>query len=319
MPSYFLICNGNVICNGKKWQQVPTTHNHPHGMHQLTMFTRKLIEHTSHREQVSPSYISGGLSTYIFSVSVFLHGWKASASKGKSRSDNAKLKAHPAQELHKPSRMAVVGADKGKKARISAASARAHTRNSPSQSRSSSFSTAGSFLCFSLPIHPPIFLRFSLPPSVLFCAWNSKNRSCSGWTSDSKLGGEGNIIHGGNFFWGVAGILVWSVLLLLVAVAASLVFKTITPPPPKLLNSSSPDGLAVTAPRVRMRDGRFLAYKERGVPREMAQYHLISVHGYGRSRHDIFRASEVGPHHHHHHFASSFCFKCMGFAHKKIW
>jgi len=168
MTSYFLICNRNVICNGKKWQQVPTTHNHPHGMHQLTMFTRKLIQHTSHREQVSPSYISGGLSTYIFSVSVFLHGWKASASKGKSRSDNAKLKAHPAQELHKPTRMVVVGAEKGKKARISAASARAHTRNTPSQSRSSSFSTAGSFLCFSLPIHPPIFLGFFLCP--VFCS-----------------------------------------------------------------------------------------------------------------------------------------------------
>jgi pimeloyl-ACP methyl ester carboxylesterase len=126
--------------------------------------------------------------------------------------------------------MAVVGAEKGKKARISAASARAHTRNSPSENRSSSFSTAG--------------------------------------------------------------ILVWSVLLLLVGVAASLVFKSITPPPPKLLNSSSPGGLTVTAPRVRMRDGRFLAYKERGVPREIAQYHVISVHGYGRSRHDIFRASE---------------------------
>ncbi len=125
-------------------------------------------------------------------------------------------------------------------------------------------------------------------------------------------------MHGGKFFLGVAGILVWSVLLLLVAVAATLVFKSITPPPPKLLNSSSPDGLTVTAPRVRMRDGRFLAYKERGVPREMAQYHVISVHGYGRSRHDIFRASEVGAHHHHA-FASSFCFKCMGFSHRKIW
>ncbi|CAM6018679.1 unnamed protein product [Sphagnum balticum] len=41
-----------------------------------------------------------------------------------------------------------------------------------------------------------------------------------------------------------------------------------------------------------MRDGQFLAYKERGVPREMAQYHVISVHGYGSSRHDILRVSE---------------------------
>jgi hypothetical protein len=160
MASYFVSCNGNgnVICNGKKWQQVPITHNHPHAMHQLTMLTRKSIEHTSHREQVSPSYISVGLSwTHICSVLVFLHGWKATASNGKSRCDSAKLKAHPAPELHKESRMAVVGGEIDKKARISAACARAYTRNSPSKSRSSSFSTAGSFLWFSLPIHPPIF------------------------------------------------------------------------------------------------------------------------------------------------------------------
>ncbi len=276
----------------------------------------------SSRTGVAVIHLSRSVDPHLHCFRFPPRGVKQSASKGKSRCATAKLKAHPAQELHKQSRMAVVGAEKGKKARISAASARAHTRNSPSESRSSSFSTAGSFLCFSLPIHPPIFatilLGFSLPPSVLFSAWNSKNRSCSGWTSDSKLGGERNAIHGGNFFLGVAGILVWSVLLLLLAVAASLVLKTITPPPPKLLNSSSPDGLTVTAPRVRMRDGRFLAYKERGVPRETAQYHVISVHGYGRSRHDIFRASEVGPHHHHA-FTSSFCFKCLGFSCKKIW
>ncbi|CAK9212240.1 unnamed protein product [Sphagnum troendelagicum] len=76
MTSYFVICNGNgnVICNGKNWQQVPTTHNHPHGMHQLTMFTTKSIENTSHREQESPSYISVGLLTHICIVLVLLHG-----------------------------------------------------------------------------------------------------------------------------------------------------------------------------------------------------------------------------------------------------
>lgn len=76
MTSYFIIYNGNgnVICNGKKWQQVPTTHNHPHGMHRLTMFTMKSIEHTSHREQESPSYISVGLLTHICIVLVLLDG-----------------------------------------------------------------------------------------------------------------------------------------------------------------------------------------------------------------------------------------------------
>ncbi len=57
--------------------------------------------------------------------------------------------------------------------------------------------------------HPPTHLfRVFSTPSVLFSAWNSKNRSCSGWTSDSKLGGEGNAIHGGNFFGGWQGF--WS-------------------------------------------------------------------------------------------------------------
>jgi hypothetical protein len=184
----------------------------------------------SSRTGVAVIHLSRSVDPHLHCFRFPPRGVKQSASKGKSRCATAKLKAHPAQELHKQSRMAVVGAEKGKKARISPASARSHTQNSPSESRSSFISTAG--------------------------------------------------------------ILVWSVLLLLLAVAASLVFKTITPPPPKLLNSSSPDGLTVTAPRVRMRDGRFLAYKERGVPRETAQYHVISVHGYGRSRHDIFRASE---------------------------
>lgn len=61
------------------------------------------------------------------------------------------------------------------------------------------------------------------------------------------------------------------------------------------------NGPPVTAPRVQMRDGRFLAYKEDGVQRANAKYKIIAVHGYGGSRHAMLGGlSEVQ------HLSSSF-------------
>lgn len=65
-------------------------------------------------------------------------------------------------------------------------------------------------------------------------------------------------------------------------IVGSMIYKAITPPPFKVLNS--PDGPKVTAPRIEMRDGRYLAYKETGVKRERASHYIIHVHGYGGSR-----------------------------------
>ncbi|CAL9053558.1 unnamed protein product [Musa banksii] len=63
----------------------------------------------------------------------------------------------------------------------------------------------------------------------------------------------------------------------------------IRPPPPTPCGSE--DGPPVTAPRIRLRDGRFLAYSETGVPRERAAYKIVHCHGFGSSRLDSPRSS----------------------------
>ncbi|XLR41135.1 hypothetical protein S83_025795 [Arachis hypogaea] len=57
-------------------------------------------------------------------------------------------------------------------------------------------------------------------------------------------------------------------------------YKRIMPPPPK-----GPP--VITSPRIKLRDGRHLAYSERGVLRENATYKVILVHGYDSSK-DIY-------------------------------
>ncbi|CAF1863041.1 unnamed protein product [Brassica oleracea] len=44
--------------------------------------------------------------------------------------------------------------------------------------------------------------------------------------------------------------------------------------------------------RVKLRDGRFLAYKERGVPKNEAKYKIILIHGFGSSKEMNFSASK---------------------------
>ncbi|KAJ3671333.1 hypothetical protein LUZ60_007412 [Juncus effusus] len=62
------------------------------------------------------------------------------------------------------------------------------------------------------------------------------------------------------------------------------------PPPPKLCGS--PDGPPVTSPRIRLSDGRFLAYKEWGVPKEKATYKLILCHAFDSTKDFPFPASQ---------------------------
>ncbi|KAA8539142.1 hypothetical protein F0562_025834 [Nyssa sinensis] len=67
------------------------------------------------------------------------------------------------------------------------------------------------------------------------------------------------------------GLLVWA-------------YQSIRPPTPNICASlGSPP---ITAPRIKLRDGRHLANKEHGVPKEMAKYKIIFVHGFSSSRHD---------------------------------
>ncbi|XP_042494357.1 putative aminoacrylate hydrolase RutD isoform X2 [Macadamia integrifolia] len=66
-------------------------------------------------------------------------------------------------------------------------------------------------------------------------------------------------------------------------------YQAIQPPPPKICGS--PGGPPVTAPRIKLRDGRHLAYRENGVPRLKAKYKIIWVHGIESCRHDVMQLS----------------------------
>ncbi|XP_022142422.1 uncharacterized protein LOC111012560 [Momordica charantia] len=68
------------------------------------------------------------------------------------------------------------------------------------------------------------------------------------------------------------------------AVGVGWVYKGLKPPPPK--------AYAVSSPRVKLSDGRHLAYKEVGVPKEEAQYKIIVSHGYDDSKDMHFPASQ---------------------------
>lgn len=63
------------------------------------------------------------------------------------------------------------------------------------------------------------------------------------------------------------------------------------PPPPKICGT--PGGPPITSPRIQLRDGRYLAYKEDGVPKEKANYKIILVHGFDSSKENSFPASQV--------------------------
>lgn len=71
-------------------------------------------------------------------------------------------------------------------------------------------------------------------------------------------------------------------VLLVGVIVGSMIYKAITPPPFKELNS--PDGPKVTAPRIELRDGRHLAYKEWGVKKDRASHFIVHIHGYAGSR-----------------------------------
>ncbi|KAE8037444.1 hypothetical protein FH972_010031 [Carpinus fangiana] len=68
---------------------------------------------------------------------------------------------------------------------------------------------------------------------------------------------------------------------IVVALAVSFLgwaYRALKPPPPKICGS--PDGPPITSPRVKLSEGRHLAYRESGVPKEVAKYKIIAVHGY---------------------------------------
>jgi len=51
-------------------------------------------------------------------------------------------------------------------------------------------------------------------------------------------------------------------------------YSAMQPPPPKICGT--PDGPSVTSPRIKHSDGRYLAYKEHGLPRDQENIRLCS-------------------------------------------
>ncbi|XP_038701240.1 uncharacterized protein LOC119998094 isoform X2 [Tripterygium wilfordii] len=67
----------------------------------------------------------------------------------------------------------------------------------------------------------------------------------------------------------------------------------IKPPLPKICGT--PDGPPVTAPRIKLSDGRHLAYKEHGVSKRVAKHKIIFVHPFDTCRHDAVIATFISP------------------------
>eukprot|EP00262_Sarcandra_glabra_P013707 TRINITY_DN3869_c0_g1_i2.p1 TRINITY_DN3869_c0_g1~~TRINITY_DN3869_c0_g1_i2.p1 ORF type:complete len:350 (+),score=43.84 TRINITY_DN3869_c0_g1_i2:53-1102(+) len=80
------------------------------------------------------------------------------------------------------------------------------------------------------------------------------------------------------------------VILVLVMGILGWAYQAIQPPPPKICGSSN--GPPVTSTRVRLRDGRHMAYMEQGVPKEMAKYKIVLVHGFDGTKEFSLPASQ---------------------------
>lgn len=59
-------------------------------------------------------------------------------------------------------------------------------------------------------------------------------------------------------------------------------YQALKPLPPKICGSRN--GPPVTSPRVKLSDGRYLAYREIGTPKEEAKYKVVVIHGFDSSK-----------------------------------
>ncbi|CAA2973709.1 uncharacterized protein LOC111381016 [Olea europaea var. sylvestris] len=81
----------------------------------------------------------------------------------------------------------------------------------------------------------------------------------------------------------------WKIMVVLLIGFLAWAHQSFRPPPPRICGSLG--GPPITGPRIKLRDGRHLAYKEHGVPKETAKYKVILVHGFSSSRHDAALAT----------------------------
>ncbi|CAN0914887.1 hypothetical protein LINGRAHAP2_LOCUS28800 [Linum grandiflorum] len=79
----------------------------------------------------------------------------------------------------------------------------------------------------------------------------------------------------------------------LIGILAWTAYKSLRPPPPKI--PGTPGGPPVTASRMKLRDGRHLAYQENGIPLETAKYKIVFVHGFTSNRLDPMIVTNLSP------------------------
>ncbi|PWZ30508.1 hypothetical protein Zm00014a_039087 [Zea mays] len=67
-------------------------------------------------------------------------------------------------------------------------------------------------------------------------------------------------------------------------------YQATRPPPPAILGA--PGGPPISSPRIRLKDGRHLAYREEGVRRENARFRIVFIHGFSSTKESGFPVSQ---------------------------
>lgn len=76
--------------------------------------------------------------------------------------------------------------------------------------------------------------------------------------------------------------MMFSVMVAILVCLIGVIYRSLKPPPPRICGVSR--GPPVTSPRIKLSDGRYLAYRESGVDRANAKYKIIVVHGFNSSK-----------------------------------
>ena len=93
------------------------------------------------------------------------------------------------------------------------------------------------------------------------------------------------------FSWSESEMVSRTANVLLIGLLGVVLLATQLPSPPH--GTALPDSPTITSPRIRLSDGRYLAYREKGVPKNGSNYKIIIVHGFGSSKDMNFLAPQV--------------------------
>jgi hypothetical protein len=117
------------------------------------------------------------------------------------------------------------------------------------------------------------------------------DRSKAAFASKSFLSPEESIGTQSTDLGEMAPKLAFALPILLLGWAIQAILR---PPPTKLCGS--PGGPPLTSPRIKLRDGRYLAYREDGVQRDEAKYKIITAHAFDSTKDIPMLVSKVIKH-----------------------